>query len=472
MLLMKILGLLYLALFSLTALIAPAMGEPAIPETPAGQAFSAWLTSFNSADAAHVAAFKKKFQRKGGVEEVLRWRKATGGFELLRIEESRPDLLRVLLKERDSDRASHFKLSRTGDGMGDNLIMEIRDVSLPPEFAPQRLTQTDALAALTARADWLTQQDRFSGAFLVARRGEILLQKSWGHANRESKAPVMLDTQFRLGSLNKMFTAVAILQLVESGKLSLDAALGQYLPDYPNKDVASMVTVRHLLSHTGGTGDIFGPEFERNRDQLKEHDDYLKLFGQRGPEFEPGTEDRYSNYGYVLLGALIEKVSGMSYYDYMRREVYAPAGMSSTDSLPETQEVPKRAAGYMREKGTWVRNDGTLPYRGMAAGGGYSTVDDLLRFAEALQAGKLISMNSVAEMTTPQDIGKASGYGFGIQGEGSLLHYTASGGAPGMNGMLSIFPQLGYVLVCLSNLDPPAADNMVEYFSVRMPVMQ
>ena len=120
--------------------------------------------------------------------------------------------------------------------------------------------------------------------------------------------------------MNKMFTAIATLQLVEAGKLSLDKPIGTYLPDYPNVDVASRVTVRHLLTHTGGTGDIFGPEFDANRLTLKEHTDYLKLYGTRGPDQTPGSEFEYSNYGFVLLGALIEKVSGVTYYEYVKED--------------------------------------------------------------------------------------------------------------------------------------------------------
>ena len=145
-----------------------------------------------------------------------------------------------------------------------------------------------------------------------------------------------------------MFTSVATLQLVEAGKLALDDPIGKHLPDYPNKDVASKVTVRHLLTHTGGTGDIFGPEFDQNRLKLRGHSDYVKLYGSREPLFDPGARYEYSNYGFVLLGALIEAVSGESYYDYVREHVFRPAGMTATDSLPESEDVPNRAAGYTR----------------------------------------------------------------------------------------------------------------------------
>jgi D-alanyl-D-alanine carboxypeptidase len=315
--------------------------------------------------------------------------------------------------------------------------------------------------------DELAKSDQFSGAVLVARHGKVLLQKTWGRANRESGAPATLDTRFRIGSMNKMFTSVAILQLVEAGKLALDDPIGKYLTDYPNKDVASKVTVRHLLTHTGGTGDIFGPDFEKNRLTLRTHGDYLKLYGARALDGEPGKEFKYSNYGFVLLGALIEKITGMSYYDYVDRKVFRPAGMTSTGSLTEADAVPNRSTGYMKRDGAWVPNTDTLPWRGTAAGGGYSTVGDLLRFAEALEAGKLISKKTLAEATTPHLQGY--GYGFGIRGEGPSRSYGHGGGAPGMNGELRIFPQLGTVLVALSNLDPPAATRVVDYYALRMP---
>ena len=305
---------------------------------------------------------------------------------------------------------------------------------------------------------------------LVARNGEVLLEDAWGRADREARIPNTLDTKFRIGSMNKMFTAVATLQLVEAGKLELDDTLGEHLPDYPNEDVASKVTVRHLLTHTGGTGDIFGPEFELNRSSLEELDDYVALYGARGLRHEPGARHEYSNYGFILLGVLIEAVSGESYYDYVRDNVFRPAGMTSTDSLPESEDVPKRAVGYMKPFSGgdyWTENHITLPVRGTSAGGGYSTVGDLMRFAEALESGELISKETLAEATSPQ--AEQYGYGFGVQGEGPLRSYGHGGGAPGQNGELRVFPELGYVVVGLSNLDPPAASGLVEYFALRMP---
>jgi D-alanyl-D-alanine carboxypeptidase len=338
------------------------------------------------------------------------------------------------------------------------------------DLALNRMAQADALAALRDHAEQRAAADEFAGAVLVARYGKVLLQDTWGRADRKAGTASTPATRFRIGSMNKMFTAVATLQLVEAGKLKLEDPIGRHLRGYPNKEVAAKVTVRHLLTHTGGTGDIFGPQFDRNRLALREHRDYLKLYGRRGLLFEPGARFEYSNYGFVLLGALIERVSGVSYYDYVRDHVFRPAGMTSTGSLPESTDIPNRAIGYMRASpagGAWLPNTDTLPWRGTAAGGGYSTVGDLLRFAQALGSGRLISKATLAEATRPHQ--PQYGYGFGVQGEGRLRSYGHGGGAPGMNGELRIFPKLGYVVVSLSNLDPPAASELVEFFALRMP---
>jgi D-alanyl-D-alanine carboxypeptidase len=365
----------------------------------------------------------------------------------------------------------NIRLRRIGRDADDRVeLLATPRPSSAVDLVLHRMTQAEALAALSEHAQERAGADAFAGAVLVARHGKVLLQDVWGRADRKAGVANTPATRFRIGSMNKMFTAVATLQLVEAHKLALDDPIGKHLRDYPNKEVAAKVTVRHLLTHTGGTGDIFGPEFEEHRLTLREHRDYLKLYGSRGLTHEPGTRFEYSNYGFVLLGALIEQVSGGSYDDYVGDHVFRRAGMRSTGALPESANVPKRAVGYMRSSpsgGAWVPNTDTLPWRGTAAGGGYSTVGDLLRFAQALRSGKLISEATLAEATRPHQ--QQYGYGFDVQGQGPLRSYGHGGGAPGMNGELRVFPELGYVLVGLSNLDPPAASDLVEFFALRMP---
>jgi D-alanyl-D-alanine carboxypeptidase len=337
-----------------------------------------------------------------------------------------------------------------------------------------RMSEADALKALSTRADKLAGEDAFSGAVLVAKDGRVLFSHAYGLADRKRRIANTIGTRFRIGSMNKMFTAVAILQLVQAGKIKLTARLGTYLPDYPNREVASKVTIHQLLTHTGGTGDIFGPKFDAHRKQLRALADYVKLYGKRGPEFEPGSQWAYSNYGFILLGAVIEKVTGRSYYDYVRAHVYNPAGMTRTGSLPEDQPVPDRSIGYTRTPGAtaWVPNTDTLPYRGTSAGGGYSTVEDLARFAHALMANKLLSPDSTKLLITGKVHEPGARYAYGFEdardahGNGWVGH---GGGAPGMNGDLKIYPKAGYVVAVLANLDPPAAQRISEYLDPRLP---
>ena len=158
------------------------------------------------------------------------------------------------------------------------------------KLALHRMTEADALKALAARAQELASDDQLSGAVLVAKHDRVLFSHAYGLANRGRGIPNTGGTRFRIGSMNKMFTAVAILQLVEAGKVTLAAPLGTYLPDYPNREIATKVTIDQLLTHTGGTGDIFGPSFDAHRGQLRSLADYVKLYGKRGLEFAPGSQ--------------------------------------------------------------------------------------------------------------------------------------------------------------------------------------
>jgi CubicO group peptidase (beta-lactamase class C family) len=356
-------------------------------------------------------------------------------------------------------------------------------IELPPTEQPgralnlvlHRLTEADALRALSVRAEKLAGEDQFSGALLVAKDDRVVFAHAYGLADRKQRIPNTLRTRFRIGSMNKMFTAVAILQLVEAGKVKLAAPLGTYLRDYPNRQVATRVTIHELLTHTGGTGDIFGPDFDAHRTKLRTLADYVRLYGQRGLEFEPGSQWAYSNYGFILLGAVIEKATGHSYYDYVRQHIYAPAGMTRTGSLPEDQTVPGRSTGYTTPPGAtaWVPNTDTLPYRGTSAGGGYSTVQDLARFAHALLGHKLLDPYSTKLLITGK-VTEAPGvrYAYGFEdardahANGWVGH---GGGAPGMNGDLKIYPKTGYVIAVLANLDPPAAQRISDYLDPRLP---
>lgn len=353
---------------------------------------------------------------------------------------------------------------------------KIGSLMIVPYVEHFHLSEQRLIASLRAKLQHESAAGEFAGAVLLAKNGAPVFEQAYGLADRAKKIPNTLDTRFRLGSMNKMFTAVAIMQLVQAGKIDLQKPFGTYLPEYPNKELAAKVTIHQLLTHTGGTGDFFGPEFDKHRLELRTLDDYVKLYGKRG-FVSPQGHYQYSNYGYILLGVVIEKVSGRSYYDYVREHVYAPAGMSSTGSEPEVQPVANRSIGYTQEGGKEIPNTDTLPYRGTSAGGGYSTVGDLLRFANALQANKLLDathtnvlLTGKVDMPSMPDNPRRYAYGFADQRINGIRCFGHDGGAPGMSGDLDICPGPGYVIAVLANIDPPAADRITGFVMNRLPL--
>jgi D-alanyl-D-alanine carboxypeptidase len=443
-----------------------AVGFPAYGDVPARKVLEEWLEAFNSQDPSKVAAFNAAHSPPRPILSPSPFRFRTGGFTVVRFEEDKPTTVVALVQEKNSDAVALASLSLTDDEAGKISAFGVRLVPRPKDIAIKRMPIGEVLANTSARVDALAARDLFAGVVMVAKAGKVLLERAVGFSDRDAKRSISTDTQFHIGSMNKMFTSVAILQLVEAGKLSLDDAVGKHLTDYPEKGVAEKVTIRHLLTHRGGTGDIFTAEYATKRAEVRTLDDYVKLFGARPLDHEPGTSFRYSNYGYILLGLIVEKVAGESYYDYVRKKIFEPAGMAATDSMPESELVTPRSAGYMWRSDGWRPNTDTLPWRGTSAGGGYSTARDLIKFAEALEQGKLISKTLLAEATKAQV--ESYGFGFGVNGEGRLRRYGHGGGAPGMNGELRIYPESGYFVVVLSNLDPPAATRVADFLDDRM----
>jgi CubicO group peptidase (beta-lactamase class C family) len=445
------------------------------PDTPAGRQAAAWLEAFNSGDRERFKAFlQKNFpSRVEEIDQLMSFREMTGGFDFRKMEESTPTKLTALVQERISDQFARLTLDVDATERHQISRLDLFTTARPAEFALQSLSDDELIAALRKKLDEDKTKDRFSGAVLVARNGKPIFIQAYGFADREQKIPNTLQTRFRLGSMNKMFTALGILQLVQAGKMGLKDPVGKYLTDYPNKDLAAKVTIEQMLSHTGGTGDIFGPDYEKHRLELRTLQDYVNLYGNRGLAFEPGSRWSYSNYGFLLLGVLIEKVSGQNYYDYVRDNIYKPAGMAASGSEPEGQAVTNRSIGYTRPDGVGalINNKDSLPYRGTSAGGGYSTVEDLFRFATALQQHKLLSAEYTQMLTSGKtDTGNGMyAYGFADRTENGTRCFGHGGGAPGMNGELKICPTQGYVVAVLANLDPPAASRVADFITNRLP---
>jgi D-alanyl-D-alanine carboxypeptidase len=257
-----------------------------------------------------------------------------------------------------------------------------------------------------------------------------------------------------------MFTAVAILQLAQAGKLRLDAPIGAYLKDYPNADFARTVTVHQLLTHTGGAGDIFGPAYFAKRLQVKTLQDYVTLYGARAPEFPPGTKWSYANYGFILLGRIIEEVSGQPYHDYVADHVFRPAGLTRSGFEPDETPVEGRVVGYTIEADGYRSAADTLPYRGTSAGGGYSTVGDFLAFAKALTGRRLLDEAHYRLLTTRHANGSYA-YGFDDSSRDGVRVFGHNGGAPGQNGDFRVVGDGELVVVALSNVAPPGRASQV-----------
>ena len=424
-----------------------------LPDTPAGKTLGEFIKAFNTGDLETLKRFHKE---RGGDEENaqqdLGFYQRSGGLKLHSVTRSDQFEIEVLVQTKKEERWMSFTIGvepQPPHGIAD---VRVRPASAPdeksgervnsPEPSKEMLSEARIIEHLNAMIDKRVADDSFSGVVMVAKDGKPIFQRAVGLASKSYNIPNRIDTKFNLGSINKFFTRIAISQLIEQGKFSLDDTIGKYLPDYPNKVAAEKVTIKHLLDMQSGVGDFFGPKFDDTpKNRIRAIKDYLPLFADQALKFEPGTSRAYSNGGYIVLGAIIEKVTGQSYYDYVLERIFKPAGMGNTDSYEVDVVTPNLATGYTRDaNGVRVSNVYTKPARGSSAGGGYSTAEDLLKFTIALRTNKLLS-----EAQTKRTLQG----GLGI-----------AGGAPGINAELEIDPGSGYTVIVLSNYDPPSAANI------------
>jgi CubicO group peptidase (beta-lactamase class C family) len=328
----------------------------------------------------------------------------------------------------------------------------------PSDVEPEGpLSEAEAVAEIVAFVERLCDKDLFSGTVLVARGDEILYEHACGEASKRFHAPVDMDTKFNLGSMNKMFTSVAVMQLVESGVLSVDDPIGEHLDDtWLSEEIRNSVTVHHLLTHTSGLGSYFTEEWDaQSRKLYRKVDDYKPLFAADTLAFEPGADWSYSNTGMLILGAVIEAVTGEDYFNYIRENIYGPAGMGDTDCYDMDCPVENLAIGYWRSRecaSGWKNNYYEHVIRGGPAGGGFSTSPDLWRFARALEEGGLLSEESL-ELLWTDHFDAGYGYGFGLR-EGPAGRVVGHGGGfSGINANLDMFIDAGYISAVMTNYD-------------------
>ena len=245
------------------------------------------------------------------------------------------------------------------------------------------------MSQIEPKVDALVKQymdiDIYSGVVMIAQQGKPLYHKAFGLANREMNIPNTVNTRFDIGSMNKGFTKVAVLQLVNEGKLKLDDKLGKFLKGFPST-AAEKITIEHLLNHESGYGDYHTPEYWNIPKDEKNLNVALEYIKKRPFLFEPGTEQEYSNAGYVILGIIIERVTGKSYFDVVEERITKPLGMTNT-YLREKYSVPNRAIGYYKNSKGELLNNESFQEIVTPAGGFYSTTSDMLKFYRAYHYG-------------------------------------------------------------------------------------
>jgi D-alanyl-D-alanine carboxypeptidase len=348
----------------------------------------------------------------------------------------------------------------------------VRDQRPPDAPPPRAIAENQLAAAVDTYLRALAAHDLFSGVVLIARDGRPVYAGAVGRASR-SGDPVTLDTTFPLASTSKMFTALAVLQLAEAGALDLDDTLAMHLPTLDAR-WADDVTLRHLLTHGSGLGSF---DLAAMR-QLKSVDAMLAL-PIDPPAFTPGTRYRYSNVGYVLLGAVVVAAGGRDFDAYLDEHVFTPAGMTRTGAPDLSAETPGVATGFLAPLPGGVRLDNLAlrMHRGSPAGDFVATAGDLFRFGEALLAGELLNEPWLSEMmrtqrTVAEGPGVQIGYGFGltVQMRAGVTSVGHGGGAVGESTSFELVPELGVTTVVLSNYDLIAdvvAERLAEMMGLR-----
>jgi len=344
--------------------------------------------------------------------------------------------------------------------------------------------KTSVTMDLGSLGTWVTQQHAagvFSGVVLVAQDACPVFQMAVGLADRVSGVANTIETRFNVGSINKTFTSVAVAQLVEAGQLDFDAPIGTYLPDYPNRDAARTITIHHLLTHQAGLPPYLSARYMRERDRVDTLDQLVRVFASEPLQFEPGSRQEYSNSGFVLLGRIVEKVSGTPYETYAKTRIYDSAEMSKTGFEPSGAR--EAAKGYFAvgpdgrpamsrgpiavlARRDDLRENTVLLDRGNPAGGGYSTAEDLLAFAQALKTGKLLGHAMTSHILKGTFSGKQRpkyGYALREQVIGGRRFVGNGGGAPGINTEFRFEPDGDFSMIVLSNLSPPSATTVLEH---------
>lgn len=436
-----------------------------------------FLEAYNANDRDTFATFvrahgSEPMQQEGPVRLALIWYKVLGGFDAIEVVESSPFALTGFVRTRESLDVLNVTLSVEPEPPHRMVTVLFNGDELPERYLPRRLPAAAAAEIWRAEAARLATIDKFSGAILFASGKDVLVRDAFGFADRERRIPNTVQTRFRTASVTKMFTAVAVLRLVQDRRISLDDPIGEHVREIANEPLGRG-TVHQYLTHTAGAGDLFDERYFGHQRELRSHDDYLRVFGKDLLKNSPGHEFAYSNLGYMLLGSLIERVTGKGWDAAVKKAVFAPARMTRTGTEPEDVAVADRAIVYDRPLGVRdiISAMDHIDYRPFAACGAYTTVDDLARFFDALRSHRLLNEKYTGLMLSPEGMSvDGSMYGYGVKvGDSSSGHWIGHDGADrGMNAEAWFSPKTGEVLVVLSNFDAPAAEKAKEFLLDRL----
>lgn len=453
-------------------------GLSSIPDTPSGKTMKEWLKAVSTGSLDTLTAF---FETHSDLEDLKRFpardRAVMMTDTYYRFGTRRPvrlvtsGELETTIEGESPLPERWMRITMALSPKADHPIayMKMEPIEAPAEYREAKPTSDrEMVGRVQAFTENLVKADRFSGVVLVAKGDKVLFQQAYGYADKAKGKMNTMDTRFGLASMGKMFTAVAVAQLAEAGKLKYSDRLIDLLPDYPNKTAAEKITVHQLLTHTSGLGDFFDkPGIFEALPKMHGPRDFFPFFADEPLHFEPGKGWDYSNAGYVVLGAIIEKVSGQDYFTYIREHVFRPAGMTHSAHDTIHGKVPNLAVAYTFTEGGTERKGNAVSDTGGPAGGGASTAGDLLRFSQALLTGKLVNPKTLETMTAPhakvtmeKDVDY--GYGFMLHNENGHPTFGHGGGFPGVCTQLEVYPKDGYVVVMLSNYDPMMGNSIAD----------
>jgi len=421
---------------------------------------------------AHVSeAARERWAQPRFIETLEAMTAASGGLDFISVH-AEPASLRILARTRRQGVARTLIVNMDRDNT--DKVFSLFTIPIPTAYDRPGPSNPASLAdlarAIDTRFRFAVERDEFSGAVhIAAPNGAVVYENAFGFADRERAIANTPETRFHLGSSDKSFTALMIARLVAEGRLNYATRVADVLPDYPNAEFSRACTVQDLLTHASGLGGLFErPQYDARR-RIARMADLFPVFAAEPPAFAPGGRARYSNEGFIVLGAIIEAVARRDWYDLLSEQIYAPAGMTRSAHFTLEQTADDIAIGYryLNEDHLGLNgrhsNADVLGWRGNSCGGGYSTVRDMTRYLQSLRAGRLLALPALAPMIVQAEPGLRNyGMGFVVNAHGPRRVVGHSGGGPhsGIEGDHGIVWETGWSFSILGNYDAPAATHI------------